>query len=122
MLDHHLIGFGQRAVAALCRCQVNDHRARLHLRNGFGAEQYRSLAAGDQGSGDDDVGLFRTFMYGQGLTLHPAGRHWAGIAADANSAITLFIGLVRDVNEFGAQRFDLFLHRRSNVRSLDHRT
>ncbi|MNY04018.1 hypothetical protein D3C86_1366690 [compost metagenome] len=106
----------------MCRRQVDDHRAGFHLRDGFGAQQYRCLAAGNQGGGDDDIGLFRTLMHGLGLTLHPTGRHWACIAANANGAVTLFIGLVGDVNEFGTQGFDLFLHRRANVRSLDHRT
>ena len=35
IFDDHLIGHGQRAVAALGGREVDDHRARLHLRHGF---------------------------------------------------------------------------------------
>ena len=73
IFDHDLISHGQRAIAALGRREVDDHRPRFHLRHGFRAQQRRCLAARDQCGGDDDVSLFGAFVHGQGLTLHPAG-------------------------------------------------
>ncbi|MNF78113.1 hypothetical protein D3C84_602820 [compost metagenome] len=60
-------------------------------------------------------------MHRLGLTLHPGGWHRAGITADTLGAFALFIGLERHVDELGAEGLDLFLHRRTHVRGLDHR-
>ena len=101
--------------------EVNDHRAGFHLRYGIGAEQGRSLAARDQGGGDDDIGLFGAFVHGQGLALHPTGGHRACVAPDTDGAFTLFIGFVGNVDKLGAQGFDLLLNRRAYVGRFDHR-
>ncbi|MNQ52575.1 hypothetical protein D3C85_665990 [compost metagenome] len=61
-------------------------------------------------------------MHGRGLALHPAGRHRAGVTADTDGAFTLFIGLVRHVDELGAEGFDLLFYRRTYVRRFDHCT
>ncbi|MOA10229.1 hypothetical protein D3C78_1301110 [compost metagenome] len=60
-------------------------------------------------------------MHGRGLALHPAGRHRAGVTADTDGAFTLFVGLVRHVDELGAEGFDLLFYRRTHVRRFDHR-
>ncbi|MNT74305.1 hypothetical protein D3C72_2131150 [compost metagenome] len=61
-------------------------------------------------------------MHRQCLTLHPAGGHRSCVTADTFCAFTFFIGLVRNVDEFGAQRLNLLLHRRTHVRGFDHCT
>ncbi|MNM52627.1 hypothetical protein D3C81_637110 [compost metagenome] len=122
IFDDHLVRHGQRAVAALGCCEVDDHRAWLHLRHGFRAQQRRCLAARNQRGGDDDVGLFGAFVYGCGLALHPAGRHRPRVTTNTDGAFTLFIGLVRHVDELGAEGFDLLFNRRTHVRRFDHCT
>ncbi|RMQ81961.1 hypothetical protein ALP97_200007 [Pseudomonas salomonii] len=100
--------------------EVDDHRARFHLCDGFGTEQGRGFAARDQRRGDDDVRLFGAFMHGQGLTLHPARRHRACVTANTDRAFTLFIGFVGHVDELGAEGLDLLFYGRAHVRRFDH--
>ncbi len=59
-------------------------------------------------------------MHGGSLTLHPAGRHGARVAAHAFCTFALFIGLVGHINEFRAQRLDLLLHCRTHIRGFYH--
>ncbi|MCY1173543.1 hypothetical protein D9M73_137050 [compost metagenome] len=103
VLHHHLFGLGQRAVAALGRGEVDDHRTRLHLLHGGFVQQRRRLATRDQRGGDHDVGLLGTLVHRLGLALHPTGRHWSGIAANAFGALSLLVGLVGYVDEFCTQ-------------------
>ncbi|MCY1533319.1 hypothetical protein D9M68_686410 [compost metagenome] len=121
VFDHHLVGLGQRAVAALGCGQVDDHGARLHFGDGGLVQQGRSLAARNQRGGDDDIGLLGALVHGLGLALHPGGRHWTGVAADTLGAFTFFVGLEGHIDELGAEGFDLFLHRRTHVGGFDHR-
>ncbi|MNF96609.1 hypothetical protein D3C84_794040 [compost metagenome] len=54
--------------------------------------------------------------------MHPAGRHRASVTANADRALTLFVGFVRDVDELRTQGFNLFLHRRTYVGRFNHGT
>ena len=56
-----------------------------------------------------------------GLALHPVRWHGAGIAAHALGDFLFFLGQEGHVQEFGPQRFDLLLDRRTHVGGLDHR-
>ncbi|MNJ27025.1 hypothetical protein D3C77_215210 [compost metagenome] len=92
------------------------------MRNGVGAQQRRRLAAWNQRGGDDNVSLLGALMHRLGLTLHPAGRHRAGVTTDAFGTFAFFIGFVGHVDELGAQRLDLLFYRRTHVGGFDHRT
>ena len=109
VLDHGLAGFGQRAVAALRRGQVDDHRARLHRLDHLLGDQHRRGAAGDQRGGDHDVGRGHALGDLDLLPVEPALRHRPGVAAHAFGRFLLLGGLVGHVDELGAQRLDLLL-------------
>ncbi|VVO41605.1 hypothetical protein PS704_05918 [Pseudomonas fluorescens] len=60
-------------------------------------------------------------MHGQRLTLHPARWHRPCVTADTDGAFTLFISLVRHVDELGAEGFDLLFNCRAHVGRFNHR-
>ena len=121
VLLHRAAGFGQRAVAAVRRSQVDDHRARLHRLDHLFGDEHRRRAARDQRGGDDDVGGGDALGDLDLLPVEPALRHRSRVAADAFGSLLLFGGLVGHVDELRAQRFDLLLHTRPHVARFDDR-
>ncbi len=121
VLDDGFATFGQRAVTTLVDRHVENHRTRLHRLDGVFADQHRCFAAGNQGRGDNDIGLLGALMHQLGLTSHPVGRHLPCITANALGDFPFLIRDERHIQEFRAQRFDLFLHRRPHIGGLDYR-
>ncbi len=110
----------QDAVAALRHGHVDDHRPRLHGAHRVFADQHRRAPPGNQGRGNDDVGQLRAFVHELRLAPHPVGRHRARIAAAAGRDLALFVGFIRHVDEFRAERLHLLFHRRAHVGRFDH--
>ncbi|VDO17697.1 unnamed protein product, partial [Brugia timori] len=126
VLDHRLVGFGQRAVAAhairaLAGGDVDDDAAGLHGLDHVLGDEGRRGTARDQRGADDDVGQRHALGDLGLLAREPARGHRARIAAHALGGVLLFLGLVRHVDELAAQRFDLLLDAGANVRGLDDR-
>ncbi|VVE26600.1 hypothetical protein PFI31113_03383 [Pandoraea fibrosis] len=55
------------------------------------------------------------------LTGEPRGGHRTRIAAHTLGDLAFFVGLEGNVDELGAERFDLLAHGRTHVRRFDHR-
>ncbi|VVE48634.1 hypothetical protein PHO31112_04556 [Pandoraea horticolens] len=121
----HLVGNRQRAVTAAIRAapgrQIDDDRARLHRLDGvFTDERWRGAPRNQRG-GDHDVRLRETGVHQLRLTREPRGGHRTRIAAHAFGDLAFFVGFKGNVDELGAERFDLLAHGRTHVRCFDHR-
>mmetsp|Transcript_28562 Transcript_28562/g.53708 ORF Transcript_28562/g.53708 Transcript_28562/m.53708 type:complete len:752 (-) Transcript_28562:574-2829(-) len=116
LLVHH----GQLTVAAFFRCQIDNHRTRLHRRNHVLGPQLGRFAVGDQGRGDDDVDLRRQFAELGKLGFAEFGRGNRGIAAGCGPICLLLFEI--EVHKLGAHGFDLLGHFGAHVKSIGDRT
>ena len=122
VLDHRLVGLGQRAVAAhvvgplpaamstitepgFIALTISSVISIGAARPGISAVVMTMSASADA-LGDLDL-----------LARQPARRHRPGVAADALGRFLLFVGLVRHVDELAAERLDLLLDARAARRT-----
>ena len=112
-------GLGELAIAAALDREIDDHRARPHRAHHLGAEI--SFGAGRPGISAVvmTMSCLAIWRGDQRRLLGLVGvRHFLGVAAGGLGLLEL---LVLDGDEFGAERFDLFLGRRPHVGRGDDR-
>src|SRR5574344_1025165 len=100
-----LIGHGQCAVAALLCGHTDDDAAGLHAAHHLGGDQLGRGFAGNEGGGDDDVGVLRLGGIHLALRGLKALAHHFGVTATARAIL-----VVIDFDEGAAQRLDLVGH------------
>ena len=110
MAHHGLVGHGQFAVAALLGRHIDDDAARLHALHHLGGDQPGRGFAGNEGSGDDDVGVLRLGGVHLALRGLEALAHHPGVAAAARAIL-----VVIDLDEGATQGLDLVGHLSARV-------
>ena len=108
-----LVVLGTLDVSARRRGHVDDDRTFGHVAEHFRANQPRRRFAGNQRGRDGEIGFGELFGHGFLLAFLIGGGGFSGV-----TAVVFEIFLIFDVDETGAERFNLFLNRRSDVRGI----
>ena len=106
-------GLRELAVAAGLGGEIDDAAAGAHVRDGGGGDQPRSGAAGDQRRRDHDVEVGQPLLERRLLGRLLLGRELLRVAALG------LLALHAELEEPGAERLDLLLHRRAHVERGD---
>jgi len=115
MLDHFLAVLGQLAVAARVGGDVHDDGPLAHALDHRFRDQLGRGATGHLRGRDDHVGGRDPGRDDALLLLQELGADFLGVAAFARATL-----LHRQVDELGAERFDLLFDLGANVADLDH--
>ena len=115
-----LAGLGALDVAAHLGGHVDDDAARLHALHHLVGHELRRRASGDEGGGDDEVGLLDALGDELRLAALVVVAHLGRVAAGGLGLRLLLVGHL-DLDEGAAQALDLLLDDRAHVGRLDHR-